>query len=240
MPIPLIIPALVGAAGKIATGIFQNSKANKIKPVYNYQKSPDVAKRMGLATGLLNSALPGMAGYQAGINSGMSTAVQNVNAASTNSGSALAGSLAAYNTMVGKQGDLRDKVVDWQKSAVANFNSATDAAAQQTAMENQAMLQKYQEDAQAKLATRDSAFGNIFGGITDAIGLAQVKDQLGSIGKPRAAAPMQLNLTGMTGAKTNPLIDQVGLAQALGTTPRQTLRRPNYRLGSLTPMPEQD
>lgn len=182
MGFPLIIPALAMSAAKMGMGFFQNAKANKINPVYDYKKDKAVGQRLGLAQSLLNSQLPGMSGYQAGINAGMSTAVQNNNIAATNSASAMAGNLAAYQNMLGAQGSLRDKVADWRQNMIQNFNQATDASAQETARENSAMWQKYQADSQAKQQMRQSAWNNIFGGASDALGFGQLAS-MGMLGK---------------------------------------------------------
>lgn len=169
MPLPILaIVAAVGAAAKIVGGIVQNSKANKIKPQYTpYQPSQGVKDQYGLTQQLYNSRMPGAVQEEQNIMKTQANTVANAERAATDSGQLLSiGSLAqgasnnAFNQL--GQDEAQDKYHRYDL-----LEGAKDDMTREGDKVYADMMQKYQMDAQQKTALRNSAWQNIFGGISD-------------------------------------------------------------------------
>jgi hypothetical protein len=180
MPLPLLAigTALggLGALGKTATGFMQNAQANKINPVWN---DTFVNNRLGIAQGMFNGRMAGASDLERNIASAQGANIQNINRNATDASQALALAQGSQTMASDAYNDLQIKEAQNKYAMLENLNNAYSAA-------NQNMLQKFGIETQAKAATREGAFKNIFGGINDAAALGITAGQLqntGSMGR---------------------------------------------------------
>jgi len=177
---PLMLAGLIsggiGALGKTATGFMQNAQANKINPVWD---DSFVNNRLGIAQGMFNGRMAGASDLEKNIASAQGANIQNINRNATDASQALALAQGSQTMASDAYNDLQIKEAQNKYAMLENLNNAYSAA-------NQNMLQKFGIETQAKAATREGAFKNIFGGINDAAALGITAGQLqntGSMGR---------------------------------------------------------
>ncbi len=177
---PLMLAGLIsggiGALGKTATGFMQNAQANKINPVWD---DSFVNNRLGIAQGMFNGRMAGASDLEKNIASAQGANIQNINRNATDASQALALAQGSQTMASDAYNDLQIKEAQNKYAMLENLNNAYSAA-------NQNMLQKFGIETQAKAATREGAFKNIFGAINDAAALGITAGQLqntGSMGR---------------------------------------------------------
>ena len=177
---PLMLAGLIsggiGALGKTATCFMQNAQANKINPVWD---DSFVNNRLGIAQGMFNGRMAGASDLEKNIASAQGANIQNINRNATDASQALALAQGSQTMASDAYNDLQIKEAQNKYAMLENLNNAYSAA-------NQNMLQKFGIETQAKAATREGAFKNIFGAINDAAALGITAGQLqntGSMGR---------------------------------------------------------
>lgn len=171
-----LISGGIGALGKTATGFMQNAQANKINPVWD---DSFVNNRLGIAQGMFNGRMAGASDLEKNIASAQGANIQNINRNATDASQALALAQGSQTMASDAYNDLQIKEAQNKYAMLENLNNAYSAA-------NQNMLQKFGIETQAKAATREGAFKNIFGAINDAAALGITAGQLqntGSMGR---------------------------------------------------------
>lgn len=170
----MFLPLILGgaaAAAKMATGFFQNAKANQIDPKYTpYQVSPYAKQQLDLAKTMFGGRMFGAPELEQNILASQSNYLNNVNRNASDSGQALAmGALAQGQTNQNFQ-DLQIQELQNKYNMLNNLNQGYQGMIEEGDKVYQDMINKYQIDMEQKNALRDSAFSNIFGGVNDIAG----------------------------------------------------------------------
>lgn len=174
----------ISALGKIGTGIFQNSQANKIDPQYTpYEVSQYAKNRLALAQNLFGGRMFGAPELERNILASQSNYLNSVGRNASDSGQALAmGALAQGQTNQSMQ-DLQIQEAQNKYNMLNNLNQSYQGMINEGDKVYQDMMNKYQLDIEQKNALRDSAFSNIFGGVNDIAGGLIQGDTLGWFNK---------------------------------------------------------
>ena len=161
----------VGALGKSIYGITQMGKANKINPEFaKYEKNPLAGQNLGAASNLFYGRNRAFTQAQANIGQAQANQMANAQRNATDSSTLLATGAGAagnanrdFSILAGKESEQQAGVLDNLSRAYAmSINEGDKVQANK--------LMKYQIDAQAQSALRESGMGNIFGGVSDIAG----------------------------------------------------------------------
>ncbi len=161
----------VGALGKSIYGITQMGKANKINPVFaKYEKNPLAEQNLGAASNLFYGRNRAFTQAQANIGQAQANRMANAQRNATDSATLLAtGADAAgqtelaFSNLAGQEAQQQAGVLDNLSRAYAmSINEGDKVQANK--------MMKFQIDAQAQSALRESGMGNIFGGVSDIAG----------------------------------------------------------------------
>lgn len=198
MPLPfLAIGAALGAAnavGKFFTGNKQNKFANEINPNYTpYQTSQYAKQNLGAVQQMFNSRMPGSAIAGRGIEAAQANQLANIQRNATDSSTALALGNAAQGQAGQSFNELGMREGQYKAGLLDNLQSAYGQLVGEDRFKYQDMLNKYQLDANAKAALRQSAMQNKFGAVNDiaslgiklgtgGFGLGNSKKALGGLG----------------------------------------------------------
>lgn len=167
IPLPLIL-----AGGKALFGLYQNFKADEIKPEYNDEY---LKKNIGMYQGLFNGRMAGATNMEQNIANAQQNVISNAQRGATDASQALALASASQGTANQSYNDLQTKEAQNKYQLADHLSNAY------TQMNNQ-LMQKYQMDAQAKAATRNAAWQNIFGGVGDAASFLEQNEQKKELG----------------------------------------------------------
>lgn len=198
-----------GAIGKIGTGLAQNKKANAINPVWD---DSSVNNQLGTALNLFNGRMAGAGNLENNIRAAQGNTINNINKNATDASQALALAQGSQNTADNAYNDLQTKEAQNKYSLLDNLNAAYGAV-------NNNMKAKFGIESQAKAATREGAFKDIFGGIGDlsSLGIAGGSSGLldglfkgrgaGSfIPQSTANSPLNINNMGVVNRKLPPIM----------------------------------
>lgn len=161
----------VGALGKSIYGITQMGKANKINPVFaKYEKNPLAEQNLGAASNLFYGKNRAFTQAQANIGQAQANQMANAQRNATDSATLLATGAGAagqtelaFSNLAGQEAQQQAGVLDNLSRAYAmSINEGDKVQANK--------LMKFQLDAQAQSALRESGMGNIFGGVSDIAG----------------------------------------------------------------------
>lgn len=172
MPFPLLAAGLLtgglGALGKIGAGLFQNSEANKIDPVYNPYETSEYAKsQLGLAQQLFGGRMFGAGDLEKNIMASQAGFNQNVNRNATDSSQALAlGALGQGQSNNAFQ-NLQIQEQQNKYGLLDNLNNAYQTMTNEDWKVYQDMMKKYEIDMGQKNDLRESSWQNIWGGVSD-------------------------------------------------------------------------
>lgn len=183
-----LIGAGVGALGRIGLGFAQNAEANNIHPVYNpYQTSPYAKMQLGLANQFLNGRMPGAADTEKNILASQAGTNAGIERNATDSGQALALLTRGQGTTNQAFNQLGIEEQQNKQQMLQNENQALQGMTAEHDKEFQDMWNKYLMDSERKAQTRQSAWGNIFGGFGDiasgAMQYGQAKQQQDNFNK---------------------------------------------------------
>lgn len=157
---------MLGAPFKIGLGIFQNLKANKIKPQWEqYQTNPYAQKRLGAANNLFNSRMAGAAEMERNIFSNQASAIGNVNKNATDASQALAAASGIGANTNQAFGQLQNAEMQNKYAMLNNLNNAYAQMIGEGDKVHNSKMQKFQMDTAQKNALRNSGINNIFSGI---------------------------------------------------------------------------
>lgn len=179
-PIGLGIGAAVDI-GKILFGISQNSKANKINPVFNqYQTSPYAKAQLGIAQQLFNAPMAGVQTETQNIQANQANTNAAVQRNATDSGQALAIAAQTQGQSNDAYSNLQLKEEQDKLAKVNLLNQGYDAMTNEGDKVYKSMLDKFQIDKQEQAGLRGSAWQNIFGGASDlSAGFIKAGDKYG-------------------------------------------------------------
>lgn len=163
----------LGTAFKFGTGLLQNAMANKIKPVFDDQY---VKAQLGTAQNMFNGRMAGAANLENNIRAAQGQTMNNINRNATDASQALALAQGTQNTANDQFNNLQTQEAQNKYAMLQNLNNAYGAA-------NQNMLNKFQIETQAKSATREGAYKNMFGALGDLGALGISAGSLGLFGR---------------------------------------------------------
>jgi CRISPR/Cas system CMR-associated protein Cmr1 (group 7 of RAMP superfamily) len=157
---------MLGAPFKIGLGIFQNIKANKIKPKWEqYQTNPYAQKRLGAANNLFNSRMAGAAEMERNLFSNQASAIGNVNKNATDASQALAAASGIGANTNQAFGQLQNAEMQNKYAMLNNLNQAYAQMVNEGDKVHNSKMQKFQMDTAQKNALRNSGIQNIFSGV---------------------------------------------------------------------------
>ena len=168
IPLPVIL-----GAGKALFGLYQNIKANEINPEYD---DSFLRKNVGMYQNLFNGRMAGATNLENNIANAQQNTISNAQRGATDASQALALASASQGTANQAYNDLQTKEAQNKYAMADHLSNAY------TQMNNQ-LMQKYQMDSQAKAATRNSAWQNIFGGANDVASSLEQDEQRGEMDK---------------------------------------------------------
>jgi hypothetical protein len=175
MPIdPMTIGAIlsgVSALGKGVFGMSQMNKANQINPQFaEYKENPLARQNLGVAQQLFYGRTPGMSQAQANIQAAQANQLAAGQRGATDSATLLAlgagsqgATNAALSNLAAQEGQQKMGMLDDLSRAYAMSIGEGDKVQQNKMM-------KFQFDANAQNALRQSGISNIFGGASDIAG----------------------------------------------------------------------
>jgi hypothetical protein len=204
--------------GKSLIGLSQMGKANDINPQYD---DSYLKKNIGMFQNLYNGRMPGATNLEQNIGNAQQNTISNAQRGATDASQALGIASAS-------QGQANQSYNDLQTKEAQNKYAMADHLSNAYQLMNQQMMQKYQMDSQAKAATRNSAFQNIFGGVNDLASMQESNNQKDAMNK------MWGNLLGGKGTTQQALPP---LTTDGGKTTQQAL--PPLTSGSNNQMPQQ-
>jgi hypothetical protein len=152
IPLPLLV-----AGAKALFGGFQAIKAGEINPDYNDE---NVRKNLGMAQSLYNGRMAGAVNQEKNIANAQQNQINNINRTATDASQALA-------LTTGTQGTANQAYNQLGIQELQNKYRAADVLSNAYTQMNNQLMNKYQMDTQAKAATNNAAFQNIFGGVND-------------------------------------------------------------------------
>jgi hypothetical protein len=185
MPIPVpLIAAGANALFSGITGLFQNRKANKIKPVDPvYKISPYAQDQYGLARLYLNGRMAGATQQEQNILASQGNMLANVQRNAGDSGQALAMAAAGQSQTNQALADLGATEAQNKAAMLGNYNQAAGTMINEGDKVYQDQLRKYNNAVEAKNALRNAAWQNIGQGVNGLTGLAALYG--GELGKPK-------------------------------------------------------
>ncbi|MBS1730304.1 MAG: hypothetical protein JSS67_05940 [Bacteroidetes bacterium] len=165
------IIGIVGTGAQIATGIMQANKASEIDPQYQpFTPSPYAKMQLDIAQNMFYGRMEGAAELERNI----ANSQGNFNAAAERNATDSAQSLQLIGLSQGATNDAYNKLQIEEKQnkmqQLQNLNLAIAGMTSEDDKKYQAMLQKYAIDSQQKAALTTGAWGNIFGGLSNAAG----------------------------------------------------------------------
>jgi len=168
---PFTIGALVsgvGALGKVFAGAKQNKLANQINPIFQqYQQNPLAQENLAVNKNMFYGADPASLKAQSNVMQAQSNQLASAQRGATDASQLLAvgaglqgGTNEAFSKLAAQEAEGKAGLLGSLNQAYRGVISEGDKA-------YNSMMQKFEMDAQAKAALRQSGMQNIFGGIGD-------------------------------------------------------------------------
>jgi hypothetical protein len=168
---PFTIGALVsgvGALGKVFAGAKQNRLANQINPIFQqYQQNPLAQENLAVNKNMFYGADPASFKAQSNVMQAQANQLASAQRGATDASQLLAvgaglqgGTNEAFSKLAAQEAEGKAGLLGSLNQAYRGVISEGDKA-------YNSMMQKFQMDAQAKAALRQSGMQNIFGGIGD-------------------------------------------------------------------------
>lgn len=158
----------IGALGKGVLGVSQMSKANKLNPQFElYKENPLAKQNLGVAQQLFYGTTPGISQAQANIQAAQANQLAAGQRGATDSATLLAlgaGSQAATNAALS---DLAAQEAQQKMGMLNNLSRAYAMSIGEGDKVQQSKMGKFQFDANAQNALRQSGMSNLFGGFSD-------------------------------------------------------------------------
>lgn len=155
------------------TGLFQNRKANKIKPVdVTYQTSPYAKDQYGLAKQGLNARMGGAANQEQNILASQANMMGSVNRNASDGSQALAMAAAGQAQTDQSFADMGMQEAQNRMAMMQNFNQASGVMINEGDKVYQDGLRKYDNAVAAKAALRNAAWSNIGSAVNGATNMA--------------------------------------------------------------------
>jgi len=168
---PMTIGAIISGASALGKGIFgmsQMNKAKQINPVFaEYKENPLARQNLGAAQQLFYGRTPGMSQAQANIQAAQANQLAAGQRGATDSATLLAlgaGSQAATNAALS---DLAAQEAQQKMGMLNNLSRAYAMSIAEGDKVQQSKMGKFQFDANAQNALRQSGMSNLFGGFSD-------------------------------------------------------------------------
>lgn len=166
-----LVASGIGALGKGIFGMSQMNKANQLNPQFElYKENPLARQNLGAAQQLFYGRTPGMAQAQANIQAAQANQMAAAQRGATDSATLLAlgagsqaGTNAALSNLAAQEGQQKIGMFDNLSRAYAMSIAEGDKV-------QQSKMGKFQFDANAQNALRQSGIGNIFGAVGDIAG----------------------------------------------------------------------
>lgn len=166
-----LIASGVGALGKGIFGMSQMNKANQLNPQFaEYKENPLARQNLGAAQQLFYGRTPGMSQAQANIQAAQANQMAAAQRGATDAATLLAlgagsqaGTNAALSNLAAQEGQQKMGMFDNLSRAYAMSIAEGDKVQQNK-------MAKFQFDANAQNALRQSGIGNIFGAASDIAG----------------------------------------------------------------------
>lgn len=161
----------VGALGKTIAGIDQMKKASQINPVWaQYNENPLAAQNLGAVKNLFYGKNRAFTQAEANIRQAQANQMANAQRNATDSATLLATGAGAAGNANQAFSNLAAQESQQQAGVLDNLSRAYAMSIAEGDKVQANRLMKYQLDAQAQAALRESGLGNIFGGIGDIAG----------------------------------------------------------------------
>lgn len=161
----------VGALGKTIAGIDQMKKASQINPVWaQYNENPLAAQNLGAVKNLFYGKNRAFTQAEANIRQAQANQMANAQRNAPDSATLLATGAGAAGNANQAFSNLAAQESQQQAGVLDNLSRAYAMSIAEGDKVQANRLMKYQLDAQAQAALRESGLGNIFGGIGDIAG----------------------------------------------------------------------
>lgn len=161
----------IGALGKSIYGISQMNKANQINPVWaNYEKNKLANQNLGAVQNLFYGKPRAFTQAEANIRQAQANQMANAQRNATDSATLLATGAGASGQAESAFSNLAAQESQQQAGVLDNLSRAYAMSIAEGDKVQANKLMKYQLDAQAQAALRESGMQNIFGGIGDIAG----------------------------------------------------------------------
>lgn len=169
---PLLIAGLALAAAKVVKGVVDKNKASKIDAQFQpYQKSEAAQNQLDTARQMFNGRMAGAATEERNIDTSQAAYNDFLDRNTTNGAQKLALAAAGQSRANQAYSDLAVKEQQNKYGLLANMNHAYANMIREDDKVYQSKLYKYSMDTNQKRALNESGDQNIFGGISDGIGM---------------------------------------------------------------------
>jgi len=161
----------VGALGKTISGFSQMKKANQIKPIFaEYEKNKLADQNLGATQNLFYGKNRAFTQAEANIRQAQSDQMSSAQRNATDSATLLATGAGAAGNANQAFSNLAGQEAQQQVGVLDNLSRAYAMSINEGDKVQANKMMKFQIDAQAQAALRESGMNNIFGGVSDLAG----------------------------------------------------------------------